>query len=171
MKLHSGTRELVLIAVMTAVLEVSKHALDALPNIELVSLLVILYTLHFGLRKTLITVLIFAVIESMIYGIGIWSAAYLYVWPVLAFLAYTVRNHASRFNISVLSAMFGLFFGMLCALLTLFIGGFRMAFSWWIAGIPYDLIHCAGNFLTAFLLYNPLSRALGQLTESMHLKT
>lgn len=171
MRFSNGTRELVLTAAMTAVLEVSKHALDALPNIELISLLVILYTLHFGLKKTMAPVLIFSAVEMMIYGIGIWTVTYFYVWPVLVLLANAFRNHASRLNISLLSAVFGLFFGLLCALVTVLIGGIRTAFAWWIAGIPYDLVHCAGNFVIAFLLYLPLSNALSHLTDSMFPKS
>ena len=45
----SKTRELVLMAIFTSILFVSQVALGFLPNIEVVSLLIILYTIH--LRK------------------------------------------------------------------------------------------------------------------------
>ena len=41
------TRRIALAALMAAILTVSKFALDGLPNVELVSLLIILYTLEF----------------------------------------------------------------------------------------------------------------------------
>ena len=41
-----------------------------------------------------------------------------------------------------------------------FIGGWQMAFSWWVSGIPYDVIHCVSNTVLVFVLFPPLRRAL-----------
>ena len=35
-----------------------------------------------------------------------------------------------------------------------------MAFSWWVSGIPYDVIHCVSNTVLVFALFLPLRRAL-----------
>ena len=60
MKLH--VRELVFLALCTAVLFVSQVALAFLPNIELVSLLVIVYT-HAFRRKVLYIIYAFTLLE------------------------------------------------------------------------------------------------------------
>jgi energy-coupling factor transport system substrate-specific component len=36
----------------------------------------------------------------------------------------------------------------------------QMAFSWWVSGIPYDVIHCVSNTVLVFVLFPPLRRAL-----------
>ena len=41
-----------------------------------------------------------------------------------------------------------------------------MAFSYWISGIPFDLMHCAGNFAIALVLFKPLRK----LTEKLYAK-
>ena len=51
-------------------------------------------------------------------------------------------------------------FGALCAISYFFIGGWQMAFSWWVSGIPYDVIHCVSNTVLVFVLFPPLRRAL-----------
>ena len=33
----------------------------------------------------------------------------------------------------------------------------------WVSGIPFDIAHCAGNFLTTLLLYTPLVKGLSLL--------
>ena len=43
--------------------------------------------------------------------------------------------------LALLSAAFGLTFGAFCSIVTLIAAGWKAAFSWWIAGIPYDLVH------------------------------
>lgn len=153
-------RRLVYIAVMTAILEAAKVALNAIPNVELVTLLVIVFTKHFGWKMTLPAVLIFAFIECTYWGFGTWSVVYFYMWPLLVFLTELVRKQDSLWVYVLLSAAFGLFFGAFCSIATLVIGGWSAAFAWWIAGIPYDLIHGAANLIIAALLFIPLNRAL-----------
>jgi energy-coupling factor transport system substrate-specific component len=49
----------------------------------------------------------------------------------------------------------------------LFTGGIGFAVSWWTAGIPYDLLHCAGNFVMALLLFVPLRKLLDKLYRKL----
>ncbi len=154
---------------MTAVLEVSKHMLDALPNIELVSFLIIVYTMCFGVRKTLATIYLYVLAECMLFGFGLWSVSYLYVWDVLVLLVVLFKKSESALFFACISGAFGLMFGALCAIVTLVIGGWSMAFTWWVAGIPYDLVHCFGNFFICLLLYTPVRRGLDQIRRLSHL--
>ena len=59
------------IALLSAILYVSKVVLEFLPNIELVSLLVILYSLVFGWEAMLI-VTVFNLFELIQWGFGTW---------------------------------------------------------------------------------------------------
>ncbi|MBQ6223055.1 MAG: hypothetical protein IJJ44_10630 [Solobacterium sp.] len=163
MKTHSYVRKIVYIAVITAILEAAKFALNAIANVELISLLTIVFTVYFGWQITLPALLIFAVIESLWWGISIWTVTYFYVWPVLILLTVLLRKQMSRFTASCLSSLFGFGFGLLCAFTTLLISGMNAAVAWWIAGIPYDLVHGVSNLVIAFVLYDPLIKALRKL--------
>lgn len=156
-------RRIVLIAAMTAVLEVAKFALNAVANVELITLLVMLYTRKFGWKMSLASVLLFAVLESMWWGVSIWTATYFYVWPILVLVsALTAKTDSVLVN-AVIAGVYGLLFGALCSLLTLVTAGWNAAVAWWIAGIPYDLIHGAANFLICLILYRPLYTALDHI--------
>lgn len=78
MKRKLTTRDIAEMGVMIAVLEAAKHALAFLPNVELVTLLIILYTLYFQ-EKICYVLSAFLLLEGVWYGIGIWWAMYLYV--------------------------------------------------------------------------------------------
>ena len=39
-------------------------------------------------------------------------------------------------------------------------GGIAAGVAWWVTGIPFDLLHGAGNFVVALLLYKPLRYCL-----------
>lgn len=155
-------KDIVLIGLMVATLEAGKIVLSFLPNIEIVSLLIALYTIIFG-RNILYAVFVFVIVECLVWGFGLWSIMYFYIWPLLALISYFFRNQKSVWFWSVLLAIYGLIFGALCSIVYLFAGGISEAVSWWIAGIPYDIIHCAGNFIVTLVLYKPLSKVLLKL--------
>ena len=63
----------------------------------------------------------------------------------------------------VFSGAFGLFFGLLCSIVYIFTSGPSGALGWWISGIPFDILHGAGNFTLSLILFKPLSAALRQI--------
>lgn len=161
--MQNNVRQLARLGLMVAVLEVSKLALAAIPNIELVSFWVILFTLWIGWRS-LYAIYGFVLLEGILYGVHFWWIAYLYVWTILAALTRLLRKQTAPLFWAMLSGLFGLFFGALCAIPYAAAGilngglwnGFLAGFSWWIAGIPYDLLHCVGNFIIMLILYKPV---------------
>ena len=152
-----SVRELVTMALLTALLLGTQVALAALPNIELVSLLIVLYTLFFR-WKALLMIYTFVLLEGLIYGFGHWFVIYLYVWVVLWAATMLLKNMKDKIGWVILLGGFGLVFGLLCAIPSLLIGGIGLAASYFISGIPYDLVHCAGNVAVALVLFQPLYR-------------
>ncbi len=162
MQRHSA-RQLALPGILTAVLLGGQVALAALPNVEIVSLLVILYSLLLG-RRVFLVVYAFALLEGFLYGFGLWWISYLYVWSLLAGLALILgRRERPALFWALVSGFFGLGFGALCALPYLAAGGPAAALSYWLAGLGFDLVHCGGNFGMCLLLFRPLHRLLGAL--------
>lgn len=161
--------EVTLFGVLGAILFALQIAMSGLPNIEPVSLLVMVYAVVLG-RKSLYPVYVFVVLEILFYGIQMWNVNYLYVWAVLALAAWLMRRVQHPLAWAVLSAAFGLLFGLLCAPVYLFSGGLGYALSWWISGIPFDLLHCGGNFVMALVLFVPLRRLLTRLYAEIRKK-
>ncbi len=140
----------------------AKVAMAGLPNIEPVSLFVMLYAVVFG-RKCIYPIYTYVVMEFLFYGVHLWSINYLYIWIILAAGAWLLRDVKNPFVWALLSGGFGLLFGLLCAPVYLFTGGLGYAVSWWIAGAPFDLSHAAGNFVIALVLFVPLRKLLAKL--------
>lgn len=163
-------KDIALIGVMVAVIEVSKFALSYLPNIELTSFWLILFTLFFGWKIALV-VPVFIFIEGSIYGFGLWWVMYLYAWPLLVLLVWIFRRRESVWFWSILSGAFGLCFGLLCSIPYVVIGatdggirsGLYAGFTWWVAGIPWDIVHCAGNFIIMLVLYKPIRAVMRKI--------
>lgn len=139
------------LAAMGSLMFALKLAVAALPNIHPVAMLVILSALHFSWRS-LYAVAIYVLLEGLIFGFSLWWISYLYAWPLLAALTIWLRRGGGRLFWACLAGGFGLCFGALCAIPYFFIGGPSMAFSYWLSGIPFDLLHCVGNFAVTFVL-------------------
>ena len=172
MNRRSIAQDVATAALMIAVIEVCKLVMQGLPNIEMTSFLVILFTLRFG-RLSLYTIPAFILIEGLLYGFGLWWVMYLYAWPLLAVVTCAFARVDSAFFWAIVSGAFGLMFGLLCAIVYFFIGfagggimqGLTQMLSWWVAGIPFDLIHGVSNFAIMLALYRPISNLLRRMPQ------
>ncbi len=156
------------LAFLGTIMFVAKEIMALLPNIEPVSLLVMVYTVVFGLRA-LYPIYVYVALECMVWGINLWTVNYLYVWTILALFAWFLRRMESPLGWAMLSAAFGLAFGALCAPVYFAMGGWQFALTWWISGIPFDALHCAGNFAVALVLFKPCRNILTQLSRQVGL--
>ena len=157
---------MVLFAVLGAMTFAAKYVMSFLPNIEPVSLCVMLFAAVFG-KKWVYPVYLYIAMEVLFYGINLWNINYLYVWAVLAVCACFLRNMEQPLGWAMLSGVFGLAFGALCGIVDVFIGGFSYATAKWISGIPFDIAHCVGNFVIALLLFDPLRKLMEKLYRRM----
>lgn len=155
----SKTKEIVFMGMMTAVAFAGQVAMGFLPNIEIVTLLFILYTLVLG-KKVFLVIYAFVLLEGIYYGMGLWWLNYLYVWTVLAIVVLIFRKQKSVWFWSILSGFYGLAYGALCSIIYLFMGGVNTAFAYWVSGLGFDITHCIGNVVVCLVLYKPLRYVL-----------
>ncbi len=158
-------RDIACLGLLAAMMVSGQVAMASIPNIEPVSLIIIAGSMVFG-RKMLLAVYAFAAAEIFIYGPGLWAVNYLYVWAVLCLVTVPLRNIKGRLFWAVVSGFYGLFFGLLCAIPYIFISGIAGAVGWYIKGIPFDILHCGGNFAMAFFLLPACRRLLERLRGS-----
>ena len=155
-----SVRELCILAFFAALMFSVKTVLASIPNVNLNALLIILVTVYFGWRA-LYAVGVYILLEGLIFGFSIWWFSYLYIWPGLVVLAMLFRRNESALVWAVLAGVYGLLFGPLIYIGYFAItGGWRSYAAMWIAGIPYDLAHAAGNFVFTLALYVPLYKVM-----------
>ncbi|MEE0884245.1 MAG: hypothetical protein U0L59_03330 [Faecalimonas sp.] len=157
-------KDITIMALMVAIIEVCKFALAHIPNVELTSFWIIMFTLYFGTRIFYI-IPVFILIEGAVYGIHLWWIMYLYAWPLLAIVTLLLRKMKGAWEWSMVSGIFGLMFGLLCAIPYIFTSGIYGAFAYWVAGIPFDLIHGIANFVIMLVLYKPLNTVMGKMSR------
>ena len=152
--------EITTLSLMGALIFAAKFALASLPNININAVLIILTTVFFG-WKALYSVGIYVMLEGLVFGFQIWWISYVFVWPLLVVVAMAFRKNDSALIWAVIAALWGLLFGPLMYIpYFCILGGWKGYFAMWIAGIPYDLTHAAGNFVFTLVLYPPLHKVM-----------
>ena len=149
------TKDVVLCGLLAAVLFVLQVAFGFLPNIEPVTILIIVFTLLLK-RKTLVIIYTFALLEGIFYGFGVWWIMYLYVWTILYFIVRIMKKNQSVVVWAIVGGCFGLSFGALCAIPYAIAGGIGAGIAWWTAGILFDIFHGLGNFVIILVLFKPI---------------
>jgi len=165
----SDTKDLAELSVIAALMFGLKEAMNFLPNIHPLMPFIISTALVYGI-KALYPVICFVLLEMAVHGFGIWSISYLYVWPLAVLLVLAFRKQDSRLFWAAFSASYGFLFGALCSLPYLFTSGFKAAFAYWIAGIPFDLLHGVSNFFISAALL-PLFMKLMKQQKTAEKKT
>ena len=69
---------------MSATMTGGKMAMAFLPNVEPVSILLAVYAFVFGFTFALPAAFVFALTETLIWGVNTWVISYLIYWPLLA---------------------------------------------------------------------------------------
>lgn len=159
-----AAKDITIIALMVAVIEVCKVVLSQIPNVELTSFLIIIFTLYFG-KRIFYVIPVFILLEGAMFGFGLWWVMYLYAWPLLAYVTFLLRRMNTAWEWSMVSGFFGLLFGLLCAIPYIFTSGLYGAFAWWVAGIPWDLVHGISNFAIMMILYQPMKHVMSKVAR------
>ena len=158
LKVGNNLRMTVVSAVFGALLVAVQVAIGFLPNIELVTTLLLVFGSVMG-GYTFISVYIFVLAEGLIYGFQTWWIGYLYVWLIPVFVGILMKNCKNPIFHAAFSALFGLLFGLITAPPILLIER-NAAIPYIIANIPYDVLHCVGNAILTAILYLPLKSVL-----------
>lgn len=161
-------RHLVIFSMLGTLMFASKQILEVLPNIHMLGMLTMVYTLVYR-RLALIPIYLFIFLEGIYAGFGLWWIPYLYLWAVLwAVTMLLPKRMPPAVQVPVymiVCALHGLCYGTLYAPFQCyaFLGGDWSKIPAWIAaGLPWDVTHALGNLAMGTLIV-PLTALLRRL--------
>ncbi|WP_257529829.1 hypothetical protein [Irregularibacter muris] len=154
-------KDIALIGLLSATITGGKLALSFIPNVEIVTLLFIIYANVFGIKRTFLVSLIFTTTEIFIYGFSTWLIVYYFVWPLLVVLSGTLgKKVKSEYGFAILGGIYGLGFGAFFAVAESFFYGWAYGITYWVRGLPFDIIHGVSNFILILILFKPLQKVI-----------
>lgn len=163
-------RESVTFAMLSVLMFCSKLVMELAPNIHLLGMLVISFTLVYR-AKALIPIYLFVFLLGIYYGFPYhWWGAYLYIWAILWAVTMLLPKKMSPRIAPIVymgaSGLFGLLFGVLYAPYNSFIYGlsFEKTLAWIAYGFPFDVLHMVGNIAAGALIV-PMQKLLLRLEK------
>ncbi len=162
MKLN--TKEMAVFAMLGAIMYASKVILEAAPNIHLLGVFTIAFTVVYR-QKALYPIYIYVILNGIFCGFATWWIPYLYLWTILwGAVMLLPRNIPNRFRPLIYMAVcaaHGFLYGTLYAPVQALLFGlsFQKMLAWIAAGLPWDCIHGISNFFCGILIV-PIISAL-----------
>ena len=154
------TKELCVLAFMTAILFVQEQLLSFIPNVQFTFMLISLYTVVFGLKRTSIIVFVHVLLDNIIMGSinPVVMLPMLIGYEILALLVYFVKNKGLVL-ITIMSVIGTIIycFSFLVAN-TLFLDVNFIAY--FIADIPFQILLITSTIITMMYAYKPLEKIL-----------
>lgn len=164
--------ELVVFAMLGALMFASKLIMEVLPNIHLLGMLTVTYTVVFRARA-LFPIYIYVLLNGLFGGFSLWWVPYLYVWTVLwgvtMLLPRRMPRRLAALVYPAVCALHGFAFGTLYAPAQALLFGldFEETLLWIASGLPFDLIHGVSNLFTGLLIL-PFSELLSRLLKKQN---
>ena len=161
--------ELVLLPILGVLMYVSKLVMEFLPNIHLLGMFIMVFTLVFRV-KALVPIYIYVFILGFFGGFSPWWVPNLYVWTILwgvtMLLPARMPNKIACIVYPIVCSLHGFLFGVLYAPAQALLFGldFKAMVAWIVAGLPFDAVHGVGNLLTGLLIV-PFTTLLTQLNK------
>lgn len=160
-------RELCIFAMLGTLMFCSKIVMELLPNIHLLGMFVMVYTIVFR-KKALVPIYIFVFITGLYAGFAPWWVPYLYIWTVLWGLTMLLPRNIPKLVACVvcpaICALHGFAYGILYAPAQAIMYGFdfNQTLAWIASGIIFDVTHGVSNIFTGMLVL-PLSELVKKL--------
>lgn len=154
-----------MLGVAAASLTATKLALSWLANVELVTVLIVYYTLIFKRLRAFFVVNIFILVECFIYGFGTWIISYIIHWNFLVFFIGILGKWGVKRSIffSLWATLITILFGVQTTLLdviffapaTEFFQAFALKYY---MGLSFFITHVVSSFVSVLVILPPLSK-------------
>jgi energy-coupling factor transport system substrate-specific component len=153
-----------------ALMFASKLIMEVLPNIHILGMLIMVYTIAFR-WKALIPMYVWIMLNGLFAGFATWWIPYLYIWTILWGVTMLLPKKMPRSVAAVVypavCSLHGILFGVLYAPAQALLFGldFEGMLAWIAAGFVFDVTHAIGNF-AAGLLILPMSQIMTKLKRA-----
>jgi|TARA_B110000881_G_C18582863_1_gene522867 energy-coupling factor transport system substrate-specific component len=140
--------------------------LDPIPNIQPVTFIVLLTGIHFGATRSIILATSIALISNLFLGHGLWTIYQALGWSLVGILGSIIsskiysNNTLSINPLMPIAVLCGFVFDWVVSLSVLHAIGPDMFLLYILSGIPFDILHAAGNMFFIAWLAIPLSEIM-----------
>jgi energy-coupling factor transport system substrate-specific component len=160
-KSNAGTKEIAIIATLSAFASVGRIAFAPIPNVKPVTFLVALTGFVFGPYEGFLVGSTTAFLSNIFFGQGPWTPWQMFCWGLVGIIAGfwgKKGKKVSAFNFSVVCFLFGFMFDWIMDLQ--YIIGFVKPLNFWtfiggyVSGLTFDVLHGGSSFIFSIIFYD-----------------
>ncbi|MBQ8527911.1 MAG: hypothetical protein IJ429_05490 [Lachnospiraceae bacterium] len=146
-------KEMTLFGMLGAVMYCSKIFMEFLPNIHLLGVFTIAFTIVYR-KKALYPIYVYVLLNGLFAGFNMWWIPYLYLWTVLWGVTMLLPKNAPKVVYILVCSAHGFLYGTLYAPVQAIVFGLDLKgmIAWIIAGLPWDCVHGIGNLCVGILI-------------------
>lgn len=155
------------IALLTALVSVGRLSFSFLPNVQPMTVLLVIISLYFGWKHGLAVSILSVLVTNLTLGMGPWTFAQIAAYSVLMLLTALIEESHESIPMPVLQlyvAFLGILYGLVVSLVLAPVLGWNIFIPYYLSGLGYDLLHAVGNLAFTPLLY-PTCMRVFRLTD------
>ncbi len=153
------TKEITMIALLTAFCVVGRMLTTWIPNVQPITATLILVALYMGGIQAMVIGALSILITNFYLGMGIWTIAQiLSFWAIIlvvVLLKRTISIKTSFFMQLVVSGLSGFFYGFLISVMLAPFFGVQNFWAYYITGMSFDMMHAFGTVFFYAILKKP----------------
>jgi len=152
-------KRLILIAMAVTIIFVQEQLLMFLPNVQLTTLLIILFVTVFKFKESVIMIVVYVLLDNLFLG-GLnpfTMGAMLAAWMLIPIAWHTVLGKTRNVQaLAIFGFVFGFVYGFVFIPFTMIQTEVFELWPYMLADLPFQGIMATTNFLTVLWLYEPL---------------
>lgn len=166
------TKNIAFIALLTAILTICKMALGFIPNVEVVTLILVTSAMTFGIKKSLLVSLLFCTIQGFIFGFDPNILCYYIHWDALVLgCIFLKKAKHNELIIALYAAFMSFLFGVQSSATAVLLSGGLSSFlskftMMYISGWLFYTIHIVSNFIIFLVIYKTLFKLFSDTNKS-----
>ena len=164
--------DIVLMALLAAILMLQKELMSFLPNISLTVFLMLLYAKCMGLGRTAVIITVYLLLDSVLWGSlnPIFTTAQWIGWMLGPLLYCTVFKKTENNIVLACAAALAAFlycWVMIVPTALIYTNQIGSLGAYILADIPWEIVLAISGFIPTLLLYEPLSGLMRKLLRAM----
>lgn len=164
-----STKRIALLGLLTAFSHVGRLIFAPIANVQPVTVILILLTLHLGVVDALVVAVLSILVSNITLGMGVWTIGQIGSYAVIILLTALVKQVKDYFPeiiLALYSGFTGYLYGFLISIFSTLVYQLPNFWVYYIQGVPFDTMHAVGNFF----FYLILSPVLSQIIQKMFKK-
>lgn len=166
----TDSKKLILIAVMTALVVVSRCIFIAVPSYKPMTAIIIITAIYFGAESAFLVGALAAIISNMFFGQGPWTPIQMFVWGIVGFIGGLIAKKGWLDNIAGL-VIYGIIGGIIYSLImdlwsVISMDGtfnFGRYITMSIGSLPYTARYAVANVVFLLVLKVPIGKVLERI--------